>query len=650
MAEDTPNPNPTGNDAVTTPPAAPPTPSVPAETTSVPASSELASPSAPQVPQLKPEQQQQQQPEQPEAPGSHFKNLGRAMVGSILGGLAGPHQAIDHYEVDAQGKNKAVMRDLHPRERLQRLAQAALEGLAAGSQVGPQKSSGGAWAAGLGAGAEQSIARSQQQDLLKRQQSKEDYETQQKTLTDKAMRAMHNASTFSLWQKAMEDQNDHDPERQKNMDIVNSARDYISRNPGTSLKVDIVTPEQAKAMHDADNTSAAKHTFLPLGMTAAKDANGQPLSEADGKPKQSGQIAVIQGGENMPLPQSFVNDLKEYGKLAGINAGDRITAGTEWPMANFLNADTRMNAVKKQEIAGWTEAKDAVLPDGKTHVQVNNLTGKTRPYPEGVTPLDVKKTEADIGQKKAAADKDEAEAAKFREEASGEGTKNMAADIYGGRMSPTEVSNRKPEFKQRVLQSLDDLARADGKAGYDWEKDVRDWTYAKDTRIQDRMKFFNSLVGADNKSGNLGQLVMKSDQIKRTSFPALNDAAAWARLETGDKSIVGYRALAIEVADKIAKILQGGSTGNGTSDAKLQQASELFKTGFTKGQIREVSTTMRDALSTVKKETIGTNRYLSKDYGDPMVDVQIPGQKPGRIPRANIQQFRLMNPSATVSE
>src|SRR5258708_18136518 len=146
------------------------------------------------------------------------------------------------------------------RSRLERLAQHALEGLAAGSQIGPQRSKAAAWGAGIGAGAYAEMQQAQGADSLKRQQSQEDYDRQQRTLTDKAVRAAHNASTYSLWQKAMDEQNDHDPERQKNLDVVNAIKDYNERNPGSGLQVQIVSPEAAMAMRETDNHSVGKHT------------------------------------------------------------------------------------------------------------------------------------------------------------------------------------------------------------------------------------------------------------------------------------------------------------------------------------------------------------------------------------------------------
>ena len=363
---------------------------------------------------------------------SFFGAVASALVGGTLAAasktakaVAGPQPT--QYTTDANGR---VIPDPNQKpdttsSRLQRIALAALEGLAAGSRVPSGPNRGAQAAAGIGAGAEAAIQRGQQQDLIKRQQARQDYEAQEKAKMDNAVRAMHLASTYSLWQKAVQEENDHDPERAKNMDVVNAARDYISRNPATAMSVDIVTPEQAKAIHDQEiaalkNDPAHKtklSVMLPLGMTEAKDQDGEPLFERGGvTPKHVGQIAVIKGGDRIPLPQSFVDDAKEYGTLAGIAGADRLTPGQEVPIAQFLTMDAKLNAAKNREIDGWKNAKDVILADGKTHGQLNTVTNKTRPYPEGAIPVAVKKEEAEIAEKGAQGRRADAESAKFAEE------------------------------------------------------------------------------------------------------------------------------------------------------------------------------------------------------------------------------------------
>ena len=196
----------------------------------------------------------------------------------------------------------------------------------------------------------------------------------------------------------------------------------------------------------------------------------------------------------------------------------------------------------------------------------------------------------------------------------------------GGAMDPSQLSKRGSIYSNQ-LTAIDDYAKQkygnrpspdgyfDGNH-FNIAKAQTDYKFANRGDTQNTLKYLNSLTGGANQSGgNLSELLKKSDQITRTEFPALNDAAAWARLQTGDPNIVGYKTTVLEVADQVAKILQGGGTGNGTSDAKLKQAQDMFNSGFTKDQIKEVANSLQPLLANRRDSIIGDNRYLINQFG-----------------------------------
>src|SRR5205823_2334022 len=104
------------------------------------------------------------------------------------------------------------------------LAMHALEGLAAGSQVGPQRSAGAAWASGIGAGASAVRQQGQEQDLLKRKQAQDEYETQQKAIMNRATIAHNNASVYRDYLDSMTKQWDRDPEYANTQAVTVNAR------------------------------------------------------------------------------------------------------------------------------------------------------------------------------------------------------------------------------------------------------------------------------------------------------------------------------------------------------------------------------------------------------------------------------------------
>lgn len=139
-----------------------------------------------------------------------------------------------------------------------------------------------------------------------------------------------------------------------------------------------------------------------------------------------------------------------------------------------------------------------------------------------------------------------------------------------------------------------------------------DLNFAKNPATQNTLKYLGSLTGIGGNPGNLDELVRLSNTIDRTSFPPVNSAQFSALLNTGDPSIAAYGATLTEVSDQIAKILQGGGTGSGTSDAKLAQANAILAKNFTKDQIVGVANELKTLLENRKSALIGNNPFLQE--------------------------------------
>jgi len=407
-------------------------------------------------------QEQPPLPVSPAAPSRSFMGaLAHALIGSTMAvaakgikAAAGPAPA-DSYSTDANGKMTPNYAVDNTRTRLERLAQHALEGLAAGSQIGPQKSKAAAWGAGIGAGQRAEMQQAQQQDLLKRQQAQEDYETQQKTILHKATVAMTNAQTHATWQKFADDENAKDTERQQNTGIVNSLNDFIAQNPTSKLTVQTLTEEQAMAMRETDSHTVAKHTFLPMGKTQAKDANGNDVYEADGQtPKFVKQFAAIGGSadEKVPLPQVMADDVKKYAKYdPRLKSFAQVQAGTMVPFTGFLTAYKYATEDKGREADGWKdpEGKNSVSVEGKI-MQHNPFTTETREYPGGV-PLGAQKEQADIEEKKAGAFEKTELGNKTKKDADAVGLFNPAASSG---LTGDDYLKTLPPAAQNVLKAI----------------------------------------------------------------------------------------------------------------------------------------------------------------------------------------------------
>ncbi len=199
----------------------------------------------------------------------------------------------------------------------------------------------------------------------------------------------------------------------------------------------------------------------------------------------------------------------------------------------------------------------------------------------------------------------------------------LAQSLVNGQLAPTELSKRATgnASYNDVLNAAKLYSQATTGKDFNISQADRDYKFATNINTQSTLNYLGSLVGQADPTtgkftgGNLGDLQTLSNQVTRTNFPALNNAAAWARYSAGDPQIAAFQATATEVADQVAKILQGGGTGSGTSDAKLQQAVNLFNTGFSKAQLTATINALKPLLANRAKSMVGDNPYLS-DYAD----------------------------------
>ncbi len=194
---------------------------------------------------------------------------------------------------------------------------------------------------------------------------------------------------------------------------------------------------------------------------------------------------------------------------------------------------------------------------------------------------------------------------------------SLAQQLVNGQLAPSELSKRSTGVGSysSVLKAADDYSMATTGKHFDISKADRNYKFATNQNTLNTLNYLGSLTGGPDTPGNLDELQTLSNSVTRTKFPALNDTAAWSRLQTGDPTIVAYNATVTEVADQIAKILQGGGTGSGTSDAKLAQANALFQQGFSKDQVTATINAIKPLLTNRAKNIIGDNPYLS-DYAD----------------------------------
>jgi hypothetical protein len=434
---------------------------------------------------------------------------------------------------------------------------------------------------GAGAGIAAGMHQGMQRDQLQREHADQDFEAGQKAATENARRSLlaHQIaeSTFNLG-RARVNASVEDAQREQDFEKV-------IRNGGAGTRDLQVFPDFASLI---------------------KATNAEPqLHEAQAK----GLIHV------MPHVNS-------EGKIDGIRAAVVTPTFLESPITKDLTLSRQI----------WKDGKEQTET---YNVPAGSLTGQqymTAWMAQGQQSVEnhAKTAEADAKASEAASraklvpseiDKNEAEAfhmrteSKVLNEAADQNTINSnAQQLVEGSMDPSNLSKRSKSYDP-TLAAANSYSMAKYGKPFDIAKAMGDYKFATNVGTYNTLNFLNSLTGRDNQSGNLGEVLRTSDLVKRSKFPPLNKVELWAKLSAGHPEIVAYRTALVESADQAAKILQGGGTGNGTSDTKLKQALDLLDQDFNVAQMRTAVGELRPLLANRKKEIIGDNRYLVQWHG-----------------------------------
>ena len=382
------------------------------DTQNMPVDGQLQAPAAPT-----PVSVQSPAPAPAPPPGHSFRHLAPAMIGAILGQLAGTPGPT--YKTDDSGKMIAVpAAPLSTGDKLKRIAANALTGLAASSEVPPQKSGLASALAGAGAGEKAVQEKQEKQDILKRAQEKENFEQEQQTKLRKYEVMRQNALTMSTYFENKKRLNDLNPIFAQNESLYNA----VKNSPELQGHVTEMSSEQVEQAHEKDPDFLTTHIVKPMGWVPDTDAAGNPVMETgeDGiqVPKMSMRMAVIDGTKDgkLAITPEMAADFKKYGPMARIpNAGD-IQAGQEYDFNKIVPLMNAVDEQRKAVLEGWQHAELGWSTDPKTGkespVEINKVLPPGDPdrvRPLTVTPLDLKaaqdKSDLEKAQAKEAYDK-----------------------------------------------------------------------------------------------------------------------------------------------------------------------------------------------------------------------------------------------------
>jgi len=185
---------------------------------------------------------------------------------------------------------------------------------------------------------------------------------------------------------------------------------------------------------------------------------------------------------------------------------------------------------------------------------------------------------------------------------------STAQAILEHRMAPSQLSlgggsMGKSPFRQAVVAEVNRM-----NPRFNWQEAESNYQFGKSTGTQTTVRFL------DNIEKTLPVLEQASDAFQRSGVRVINKAMLAGKSQFGSVDVVKFEFARNILADEIAKILQGGGTGAGTTDAKLRQAQELLAGDMTPQQLKAVTASARELLG-ARRQSLTQGTYMERPEG-----------------------------------
>lgn len=181
-----------------------------------------------------------------------------------------------------------------------------------------------------------------------------------------------------------------------------------------------------------------------------------------------------------------------------------------------------------------------------------------------------------------------------------------AQAILSGRMAPSQLSlvggmgNRGVKFKQAVVAEVNK-----NNPQFNWQQAEAGFKFASNVGTQTTVRMLDQI------KKTLPVLKQASDDFKRSNVRMINSALLAGKQQFGATDVTKFEFARNILADEIAKILQGGGTGSGTSDAKLKQAQDLLSGDMTPDQLSSALSVAEELLGS-RRETLTEGTFMAQ--------------------------------------
>ena len=153
-----------------------------------------------------------------------------------------------------------------------------------------------------------------------------------------------------------------------------------------------------------------------------------------------------------------------------------------------------------------------------------------------------------------------------------ESARAVAQDIIAHRMSPEQMSSMfggfgptGQVFKRMVYGEAKKLDPE-----FNFEQASAEYGFAKSPGFQNTVRYMDGLLNS------LPRLQDAANKLNNGSVKSINSLINAGKSQFNSVDLKAFNTDRTLIGDEVAKILQGGGTGSGTSDKKLEQAQKIF--------------------------------------------------------------------------
>lgn len=333
---------------------------------------------------------------------------------------------------------------------------------------------------------------------------------------------------------------------------------------------------------------------------------------------------------------TFENTVKSGGKLSVFDANAMLT-DANGTAANLVSGAANLDKQRKAQAETVKSEQDALASQRPKDLNdaVGRMVQAQQTYAAQPTPEN----------KQAVSNAKDARQAFLSTEASQERVKQAITDgnpqdlsqgLVTGIIAPSQIlSSRKPEFAQAAFKAANDYSMKTTGQPWNMAKADAQFKYASNPQTQNTL---NMIEGMTEKGGSIEIATQAASKLPQLDEATANKVFNATEKEFGSSGITNFHTAMLGLADEYSKVMGGGVS----SDSGRQQALDLLRDSYSKGQLSGAIDIMQKDIAGRKVAMVRDNPTLKALYPDTAPQVQqSAGHKVNDIIMQNGVPFRV---------